>query len=92
MTPIDLDVKAARYLSDGRMRIHRADEQSVLARVAGDSGTYRLVWDRSGILCFCPALRALLTYRSASSHLRRPDTKGTRRHELRTRNSRHRCV
>ncbi len=51
-----VEEKALRFIAEGRMmRIHRADEQSVLARVDGDSGTYRLVLDRSGILCFCPA-------------------------------------
>ena len=55
MTVEDVYAKARRLLSEGQVRVHRIDESAVVARVDGDTGSYRVVWDRSGVSCWCPA-------------------------------------
>lgn len=55
MTVEDVYAKARRLLSEGQVRVHRIDETAVVARVDGDTGSYRVVWDRSGASCWCAA-------------------------------------
>ena len=53
-----LEVKAARYLREGRLTVLRRDGDHVTAECAGDTGTYRLGHDpgRPGFWhCSCPS-------------------------------------
>ncbi len=51
----DLDVKAGRYLTKGRVRLHQVTGQSVLASVRGDTGAHLIAIDAHGSICLCPA-------------------------------------
>ena len=55
MSREDVAAKARRLVAAGRVHIHRDGETSVVARVDGDTGSHRVVWDRSGVTCWCPA-------------------------------------
>jgi uncharacterized Zn finger protein len=52
------ELKARRYLAEGRLNIERVDHDVVLASCLGDEGdVYRLRWDseRRAWRCNCPA-------------------------------------
>lgn len=52
-----VDVKARRYLCEGRVLIRHVDQSTVVARVRGSDSYYRVVGDEHGWLCDCPARR-----------------------------------
>jgi uncharacterized Zn finger protein len=50
MTVVD---KARRLLATDRVQVMSADENRVVARVAGDHGVYDVAWDRGAWNCTC---------------------------------------
>jgi hypothetical protein len=52
------EVKARRYLAEGRLQVERVDHDVALANCLGDEGdTYKVRWDheRRRWSCSCPA-------------------------------------
>jgi hypothetical protein len=52
-----LEVKARRYLGEGRLTVHRVDADGpvVEASVRGSGAVYAVGHDESGWFCSCPA-------------------------------------
>ena len=57
MTRENVDTKARRYLSEGRVLVRHVDKTTVIARVRGSDTYYRVVGDNTGWHCDCPAPR-----------------------------------
>ena len=57
MSRENADVKARRYLAEGRLRIREAHEDGgiVVAECRGDGAIYSLGYDERGWFCDCPA-------------------------------------
>lgn len=57
MSRENAELKARRYLAEGRLQVERVDHDVVLARCLGDEGdTYKVRWDqeRKSWRCDCP--------------------------------------
>lgn len=53
----DAASKARRYLTEGRLTVHRVTDDLIAASCRGDSAVvYRVVWDPGGWTCTCPAV------------------------------------
>lgn len=49
------DLKARRYLAEGRLVVTRVDQRWIVASVRGDGEVYRSTWHRGTWSCTCPA-------------------------------------
>ena len=49
------DVKARRYLAEGRLVLEVVTASAVRATVRGDGALHRVTWDRGRWACSCPA-------------------------------------
>lgn len=58
MTRESVDVKARRYLAEGRLQLHRIDTDEIRGHCRGDGATYSLGWNPADRWwCSCPAAR-----------------------------------
>ena len=55
MTRENAETKARRYLTEGRLIVHRVDGTSITATCRGAGEVYNVSYHRGGWLCECPA-------------------------------------